>query len=133
MTATPHTITVTTTDSGRDYDWTHPTDCPNGDTCEIARRTRLLSSWNMAALVDGRPDGTYHLGLYYLTALCLIDEAGLMLLDVEPASVAPDACHWCATPKDGHGHQWTVQAGWHDWVQPTQDQINARTLARRAA
>lgn len=133
MTTPAHTITVTTIDGGRDYDWTHPADCPEGDNCEFVRRIRKSVTEDLTALVDGRPDGTYLLGLYHFHGLCLIDDTGRILLDVEPATVEPNACHWCGIPKRGHGQQWIAQAGWHSWTQPTQNQIKARMLARRAA
>ncbi|MFI8448235.1 hypothetical protein [Streptomyces erythrochromogenes] len=80
-----HTITVTTTDAGRDYDWTHPTTCPDGDTCEIYRRVCGNREF-MSELAEDRPDGEYLLGLYGFTGLCLIDEAGHMLPDVADAA-----------------------------------------------
>lgn len=133
MNTTPHPYIVTDLADGRDYDWTHPDTCPDGDTCEIAARASRLGGWDMAALADGRPEGTYLLGRFGFHGLCLIDEAGHMLLDVEPSTVDPNACRWCGIARRGHGRQWTDQAGWHQWEQPTQDQIKARMLARRAA
>lgn len=133
MNATPHTLTATTVNGSLDLDWTHPADCPDGDACEIRRRAHHCHDWDMVALVEGRPDGTYLLGLFGFHGLCLIDETGRMLLDVEPASVDPNACHWCGITQRGHGRQWTAQAGWHGWEQPTQEQIKAHMLARRAA
>lgn len=87
MTRIAHTLTVTTlADGGRDYDWTHPTTCPAGEACEIRLRTLRLRSDDMTALVDGRPDGEYLLGLYHFTGLCLIDDNGHMLPDTEDAA-----------------------------------------------
>ncbi|MFD3802633.1 hypothetical protein ACFWTC_03170 [Streptomyces sp. NPDC058619] len=82
MNTTPHPFTVTILDDGgRDYDWTHPTDCPDGDHCDIARRAARLPDWDMAALADGRPDGAYLLGRVGFHGLCLIDTAGRILPD----------------------------------------------------
>ncbi|WP_405531518.1 hypothetical protein OG592_27055 [Streptomyces avidinii] len=133
MNLTPHTITVTTIDGGRDYDWTHPTTCPDGDQCEFTRRIRRACDGDIAALTDGRPDGSYLLGLFGFHGLCLIDDTGRMLLDAEPADTVPNGCHWCGIVQRGHARQWTAQAGWHSWEQPSQEQIKARTIARRAA
>ncbi|MFC9821388.1 hypothetical protein ACFWG6_30910 [Streptomyces erythrochromogenes] len=134
MTNIAHTITVTTlADGGRDYDWTHPTTCPAGEACEIRLRTLRLRSDDMTALTDGRPDGTYHLGLFGFNGLCLTDEAGHMLPDVDPAGTEPNACHWCSIGKLEHGIQWADQASNHEWEQPSQEQIKTRMLARRAA
>nr|WSX25538.1 hypothetical protein OG690_38290 [Streptomyces tubercidicus] len=44
----------------------------------------------------------------------------------------PNGCRWCDIDKRPHGRQWTEEPGWHAWEQPTQDQIKARMLARRA-
>ncbi len=45
----------------------------------------------------------------------------------------PSGCRWCGIGKRRHGRQWTDDAGWHPWEQPTREQIKARMLARRAA
>ena len=45
----------------------------------------------------------------------------------------PAACRWCPHEKHDHMQRWTKTAGWHQWTQPTQEQIKARMLARRAA
>lgn len=49
-----------------------------------------------------------------------------------------DGCQHCGAPNrlpDGtpHAQRWTDAAGWHGWTAPTQVQIKARMLARRAA
>lgn len=44
----------------------------------------------------------------------------------------PFGCRWCGIPQRGHGRQWTEPAGWHQWVQPTAEQIKMRMLDRRA-
>ncbi|MCX4792549.1 hypothetical protein OG369_43010 [Streptomyces sp. NBC_01221] len=46
---------------------------------------------------------------------------------------SPNACRHCGLDRRGHAQQWTTDAGWHTWTQPTQDQILARMRARRAA
>lgn len=43
----------------------------------------------------------------------------------------PNGCRWCGIDKRRHARQWTEEAGWHAWEQPTQDQIKARMFARR--
>lgn len=81
----PHPYTVATTPEGRETDWTHPTDCPDGDTCDIKLRAHRLRLEEMAELADGRPDGTYLLGRYGFHGLLLIDEHGNPLPDVVEA------------------------------------------------
>ncbi len=81
-----HTITATTTATGLDVDWTHPADCTLGDACPFVVRAASLRDWDMVALVDGRPDGTYRLGLFGFRGLCLLGEDGLLLPDVAPAA-----------------------------------------------
>lgn len=82
----PHPIVITC--DGTDVDWTHPDDCPDGQHCDILRRTSRMRIDNMALLVEGRPDGTYLLGMYGFHGLCLIDETGLMLPDIAPPTAA---------------------------------------------
>lgn len=53
------------------------------------------------------------------------------------AETPVDACRHCPLPQrlpDGtpHAQRWTDAAGWHGWTAPTQVQIKARMLARRA-
>ena len=43
-----------------------------------------------------------------------------------------DACRHCAEPERGHFQRWTPAVGWHPWTEPTQEQIKARMIARRA-
>jgi len=45
----------------------------------------------------------------------------------------PNGCRWCGIDQRSHGRQWTDEAGWHTWEQPTQAQIKARMQARRAS
>lgn len=45
----------------------------------------------------------------------------------------PQGCRWCGIPELRHALQWTEAAGWHSWEQPTDVQVKARMLARRAA
>lgn len=47
--------------------------------------------------------------------------------------VEPSACHWCGIARRDHMQQWKPPVGWHKWEPPTQAQIKARMLARRAA
>ncbi|WBP89476.1 hypothetical protein [Kitasatospora cathayae] len=48
-------------------------------------------------------------------------------------SVEPDGCGLCGIPRREHARRWVSPAGWHAWVQPSNDQILARMKARRAA
>lgn len=44
-----------------------------------------------------------------------------------------DGCRHCGVPAHSlHVQRWTEAVGWHGWTQPTQEQIKARMLARRA-
>ncbi|MCX5001021.1 hypothetical protein, partial [Streptomyces longwoodensis] len=80
---TPHHLTVTTLPNGdRDFDWAHPAECANGDTCDIQRRTQRARPGEMTELADGRPDGTYRLARYGLHGLYLADDNGNALPDV---------------------------------------------------
>jgi hypothetical protein len=45
----------------------------------------------------------------------------------------PNACRWCGDDPGHHGSQWVASVGLHQWEQPTQEQIKARMLGRRAA
>jgi hypothetical protein len=44
-----------------------------------------------------------------------------------------DGCAHCSIPRRKHMQRWVSLAGWHAWVQPSNDQILARMKARRAA
>lgn len=44
----------------------------------------------------------------------------------------PPGCRWCGIDQRTHARQWTAEAGWHTWTQPTQPQIKDRMRARRA-
>lgn len=48
------------------------------------------------------------------------------------ARTHPSGCRACGLPERGHFRRWTLAAGWHGGQQPTQDQIKARMIARRA-
>ncbi|MFD8771434.1 hypothetical protein [Streptomyces sp. NPDC059916] len=89
----PHAITVTTLDNGdRDYDWTHPDNCPDGEDCDIRRRLHRARSEYLVEMVAGRPDGTYRLGRFGFHGLDLVDERGILLPDlVEAMSPAAKA------------------------------------------
>lgn len=78
----PHPFIVTTIPDGREYDWPHPENCPSGDACDILRRVRRNRSEYLADLVEGRPDGTYRLGLFGFHGLVLIDDERNILPDV---------------------------------------------------
>ncbi|MFC9681336.1 hypothetical protein [Streptomyces sp. NPDC056948] len=45
----------------------------------------------------------------------------------------PFGCRWCGTQQGHHGRSYMRGRGMHGWEQPTQAQIKARMLARRAA
>ncbi|WP_367138933.1 MULTISPECIES: hypothetical protein [Streptomyces] len=44
----------------------------------------------------------------------------------------PHDCSWCGLERQGHARQWAPGGGWHAWVPPSQEQIKARMIARRA-
>lgn len=46
--------------------------------------------------------------------------------------VNPNGCRHCGIDQRRHARQWTEQAGWHTWTQPTQEQMKARMKARRS-
>lgn len=48
-------------------------------------------------------------------------------------AASPSSCAACGIDKRDHYQRWTRDAGWHGYKQPTQQQIKARMLARRAA
>lgn len=80
----PHPYIVTTIPNGQDIDWTHPEACTFGEACDILRRIDRCRG-DMAALAEGRPDGSYRLGRFGFHGIVLIDEQGEILPDVEPA------------------------------------------------
>lgn len=41
-------------------------------------------------------------------------------------------CRWCGVAKREHVQLWVPSAGWHGWVEPTRDQVEARMRARLA-
>jgi hypothetical protein len=45
----------------------------------------------------------------------------------------PTACGLCGINDREHMQRWKPPVGWHTWTAPTQAQIKARMLARRAA
>ena len=81
----PHYLTVTESDGERSVDWTHPSDCPDGERCDIARRTRRMRREALVELADGRPAGRYRLGCFGFHGLLLVDKDGSMLPDVTEA------------------------------------------------
>ncbi|WP_242892589.1 hypothetical protein [Actinomadura litoris] len=52
--------------------------------------------------------------------------------DEAPVTMPVNACRHCVIPEIDHFQRWTEAAGWHGWKAPTQAQIKARMLARRA-
>lgn len=48
------------------------------------------------------------------------------------SSLEPSACGQCGVRRGSHGKQYSPNAGWHSWMLPTQEQIKARMLLRRA-
>jgi len=81
----PHFLTVTEADGERSVDWTHPDDCPDGEHCDIARRTHRMRREELFELADGRPVGRYLLGRCGFHGLVLVDEQGNVLPDVMEA------------------------------------------------
>jgi hypothetical protein len=51
----------------------------------------------------------------------------------ERGTATPFGCRWCGTQRSDHGRRYLSGRGMHGWEQPTQAQIKARMLARRAA
>jgi hypothetical protein len=49
------------------------------------------------------------------------------------SALIPSACRWCGIPEREHCQQWKPPVGWHKHQPPTDAQILARMLARRAA
>ena len=45
---------------------------------------------------------------------------------------APTSCRHCGIGHREHAQRWTSAAGWHQWTQPTQQQIKERMARRRA-
>lgn len=43
----------------------------------------------------------------------------------------PNGCRWCGVEARGHAQSYAASKGWHQWEQPTPEQINARMRARR--
>ena len=48
-----------------------------------------------------------------------------------PPIMEPSACTWGGIAERGHGRQYADAVGWHQWMQPSQEQILARMKARR--
>ncbi|MET9436914.1 hypothetical protein [Streptomyces sp. NPDC006551] len=147
-----HPYTVTTTPEGHECDWTHPSTCPDGQACDILRRTHRMGIENMGELGTNRPDGTYNLGMFGFHGLEFVDNDGRPLPEAPPATHTPasepqeqldtakeaaepgnpNSCHWCSIDQRTHGRQYTEEAGWHSYVPPTSAQIKSRMLARRS-
>lgn len=47
------------------------------------------------------------------------------------AVIPPSGCRHCGVEARDHCQRWASSVGWHRWVEPTQEQIKARMLARR--
>jgi len=45
----------------------------------------------------------------------------------------PSDCATCGIAQRPHCQRWTDATGWHRWIAPTDEQVLARMLARRAA
>lgn len=71
---------------------------------------------------------------YALTAEAeaLHASSGAVIETTTEPSVDPNGCSRCGIPKDKHGRQWTLSAGWHPWTRPTDEQIKERMLRRRS-
>ncbi|MET4670815.1 hypothetical protein [Streptomyces sp. PvR018] len=48
-------------------------------------------------------------------------------------TTVPNGCRHCGIAERPHARQWTEEAGWHSWTQPTTGQIKDRMRARRLA
>ncbi|HET6356050.1 hypothetical protein [Streptomyces sp.] len=53
------------------------------------------------------------------------------VIETNSPIVDPNGCRICGIAPP-HGRQWTADAGWHQWAQPTQEQIKERMLRRRS-
>jgi hypothetical protein len=78
----PHQLTVAYAPEGRITSWDHPDNCPDGEHCDILRRTRRMGLYDMSELGEGRPEGTYLLGRFGFHGLVLVDNDGKILPDV---------------------------------------------------
>lgn len=47
-------------------------------------------------------------------------------------TVTPSACRYCGIERHDHFRRWSKEVKWHGWTAPTQEQIKARMLERRA-
>ena len=47
------------------------------------------------------------------------------------AVTPPSGCRHCGVEARDHFQRWASGVGWHQWVEPTREQIKARMLARR--
>ncbi|MCX4784054.1 hypothetical protein [Streptomyces sp. NBC_01264] len=48
-----------------------------------------------------------------------------------PSTTPPSACRHCGIDHHEHMQRWTSAAGWHQWTQPTQQQVKQRMTVRR--
>jgi hypothetical protein len=47
--------------------------------------------------------------------------------------INPNGCHWCGEDRERHVQLWHPEVGWHQWVEPTDEQRKERLLQRRDA
>ena len=47
--------------------------------------------------------------------------------------ILPNGCRWCGIEQRGHARQYKPPVGWHEWEQPTSEQVKVRMLARKNA
>jgi hypothetical protein len=93
--ATPlHALTITNGPEGRTTSWDHPDNCPDGEHCDILRRTRRMGIYDMTILGEDRPDGVYILGRYGFHGLLLVNEDGSPLPDVVEARSLAESAAW---------------------------------------
>lgn len=69
---------------------------------------------------------------YVLTPEALHASSGAVIETTTEPLVEVNGCGWCGIPKDRHGRQWALPAGWHAWNRPTQEQIKERMRRRRS-
>ncbi|WP_328632003.1 hypothetical protein [Streptomyces sp. NBC_00356] len=129
----PHYLTLTD-DGERSLDWTHPADCPDGDQCDIARRTHRMRPEALWELVDGRPPGRYRLACVGFHALTLVDDKGAALVDAHhdeddpdeatcdalyretpPGYLGPPRCLYFADHRDAHNPDFHTDARGFRW------------------
>lgn len=91
-----------------------PIPAPSYQISELGIAWRMNESEHLAVLAELGGDLAAHLA-------------------VQTMASPVNGCQHCGVPdREPHGQRWTEAAGWHGWTAPTQEQIKARMIARRA-